>query len=96
MLLSVKNLKLRQPSKKLLEKYIGPFVVVKAVRAQAYRIRLLPKYRIYNVFHVSLLKPYRSRPRWTGDNAAEPDLAEDGTEVWQVEQILKQRTKRGK
>jgi len=81
MLLSVKNLKLRQPSKKLLEKYIGPFVVVEAVRAQAYRIRLLPKYRIHNVFYVSLLKPYRSRPRWTGDNVAEPDLAEDGTEV---------------
>ncbi|KYG40295.1 hypothetical protein M433DRAFT_8977 [Acidomyces richmondensis BFW] len=46
MLLSVKNLKLRQPSKKLLEKYIGPFVVVEAVGAQAYRIRLLPKYRL--------------------------------------------------
>jgi len=95
-LLSVKNLKLRQPSKKLSEKYIGPFVVVEAVGAQAYRIRLPPKYRMHNVFHVSLLKPYRSRPGWTGDNAAEPDLAEDGTEVWQVEQILKQRTKRGK
>jgi hypothetical protein len=33
MLLSVKNLKLRQPSKKLLEKYIGLFVVVEAVGA---------------------------------------------------------------
>jgi len=63
MLLSVKNLKLRQLSKKLLEKYIGPFIVVEVVRAQAYRIRLLPKYRIYNVFFISLLKPYRSRPR---------------------------------
>jgi len=62
-LLSVKNLKLRQPSKKLSEKYIGPFVVVEAVGAQAYRIRLLPKYRMHNVFYVSLLKPYRSCPR---------------------------------
>jgi hypothetical protein len=60
-MLSIANLKLRRPNKKLLDKFIGPFAVFNTVRSQAYKLRLPPTYRIYNVFHISLLNPFQKR-----------------------------------
>lgn len=95
-MLSTKNLALKQPSKKMIDKFIGPFVVQDAVGAQAYRLRLPPSYRMHNVFHVSLLKPYHHRTGEPEVNVSAPEVAENGGEQWIVQKILDKRTRRGK
>ncbi|MCO5550674.1 hypothetical protein L7F22_004164 [Adiantum nelumboides] len=48
--------------KKLSPRYCGPFEIIKVVSVQAYKLRLPPNFKVHDVFHVSLLKPYVSNP----------------------------------
>jgi len=95
-LLSLKNLKIRAPSRKLAPRQQGPYRIIDIVGKQAYRLAL-PKEmsRIHNVFHVSLLEPWRSR-----DGAEElpmPVHLEEGeAPEWEVEAVLNKRTHKGK
>jgi len=57
-MLSSRNIKTRRPSKKLDHKNHGPFQIEKIVSLLAVCLRLPWKWKIYNVFHVSLLKSY--------------------------------------
>jgi hypothetical protein len=54
-----KNISTRRPSKKFDHKLHGPFKIVKCLSRSAVRIELPKRWRIHNVFHVSLLEPYR-------------------------------------
>ncbi|KAK9017532.1 hypothetical protein V6N11_080011 [Hibiscus sabdariffa] len=48
---------------KLSPRYIGPFEVLEKVGPVAYRLALPPEFdKIHNVFHVSMLRKYRSDP----------------------------------
>ncbi|KAK8640579.1 hypothetical protein V6N13_008331 [Hibiscus sabdariffa] len=48
---------------KLSPRYIGPFEVIEKVGSVAYRLALPPEFdKIHNVFHVSMLRRYRSDP----------------------------------
>jgi len=58
-MLSGCNIKTRRPSKKLDHKNHGRFQIEKIVSPLAVRLTLPWKWKIHNVFHVSLLKPYR-------------------------------------
>ena len=49
------NLKLWSPSRKLASRWEGPFEIAQIVSPVAFRLRLLPTWRIPNVFHASLL-----------------------------------------
>ena len=86
-LLSAENLKTTQLSKKLAHRRIGPFEVIKRYSKQAYELKLPPRYKtIHNVFHVSLLEPYRRRPGAVPEEIV-PDIVA-GEEVWTVEKVL--------
>jgi transposase InsO family protein len=95
-LLSLKNLKTRAPSKKLAIKRQGPYRVLDVIGTQAYRLAL-PKElsRIHNVFHVSLLEPWHSRdgcedlpmPVTLNDDSLLPE--------YEVEKILEHRMRKG-
>ena len=66
------------PKKKIAARYVGPFRVRDAIGKQAYRLTLPTSYKIYNVFHVSLLEPWNQRE---GEEPAEPmPLAEEDSE----------------
>ena len=96
MLLSSKNIRLSRPSKKLDNRFLGPFRIIEAIGKQVYRLDLPKAYsRIHPVFHVSLLELYRWRP---GEKLLSPPAAElllDGEE-YEVEDILDVRQYRGK
>ncbi|GMI98343.1 hypothetical protein HRI_003503600 [Hibiscus trionum] len=48
---------------KLSPRYIGPYEVIERVGLVAYKLRLTQELeKIYNVFHVSMLRRYRSDP----------------------------------
>jgi len=55
-----RNIKTCRPSRKLDHKNHGPFQIEKIVSPLAIRLTLPRKWKIHNVFHVSLLKPYQT------------------------------------
>ena len=61
MLLSTKNFKQKRLSKKLSHRFVDSFRMKDKIDEQTYRLTLSNIYRIYNIFHVSLLKSYLHR-----------------------------------
>jgi hypothetical protein len=92
--LDAKNLHTTHPSAKLAPRRHGPFLVTSAISHTSYRLKLPPQWKIHNVFHASLLTPYKETPEH-GPNFAEPspDLI-DGEPEWEVEQLLGSRRRR--
>ena len=72
----------------------GPFVITKVLGPVTYRLKLPTSWRIHNVFHAMLLKPYRENEIY-GENFTEPppELVE-GEEVYVVETIWGHRKQR--
>ena len=88
-LLNTKNLKLRvKQTNKLLPKFIGPLEILQRIGPVAYRLQLPPKWKVHDVFHVSLLKQYVSRGN-RGFVATPPVEWLDDEPLYEVEQILK-------
>jgi hypothetical protein len=61
--LNTQNLKLDQPSKKLSRKWIGPYLIKEKLGDLNYQLDLSTSMKIYNVFHVHLLKPHHTSSR---------------------------------
>ena len=60
-----------------------------------YRLQLLATWRIHDIFHAALLRPYKENKIY-GENFVKPPLElEEGKEVYKVETILNHR-KRGR
>src|ERR1700677_174271 len=76
-MLVVKNINQARPSKKLSDRFLGPFKVVEPVGHQAYRLKLLKTMKIHPVFHVSLLEPYHRREGEDPSRHEPPILVED-------------------
>ena len=92
-LLRTTNLKLRHAhdqltTVKLLPKWVGPFTVIQRVGKVAYKLELPHEWaRVHPVFHVSLLKPYKSE---SGTGLLLPPLPIliDGAEYYRIERII--------
>ena len=80
-MLNGRNIKTRCPSKKLDHKNDGHFQIKKIVSPLAVRLTLPRKWKIHNVFHVSLLEPYR-----TSEHRAPPDPSKVLREADDMEQ----------
>ena len=73
----------------------GPFVITEVLGLVTYRLKLLTSWQIHNVFHATLLKPYRENEiYWENFTEPPPELVE-GEEVYEVETIRGHR-KRGR
>ena len=91
-LLDVRNLSLRiRGSKKLLARWAGPFPILERIGKQAYQIDLKDTLPVHDVFHVSLLKPYKEGGR---RQPPPPPVVIDGEPEDEVEQILAHRDMR--
>ena len=65
--LNSKYIKTKQ-NRKLEAKFFGPFRVLHPIGKQAYKLELLRKWRIHDVFHVSLLEQDTTRKGWMDEN----------------------------
>ena len=82
--LNSKYLKTKQ-NRKLQVKFFGPFRVLHPVEKQAYKLELPKKWRIHNVFHVSLLEQDTTRKERV-EKVPELD-AGDNSKEYKVEEI---------
>ncbi|MBW0593906.1 hypothetical protein O181_133621 [Austropuccinia psidii MF-1] len=59
--LASKNIKTTRPTKKLSERWLGPFEVLKKICSHAYHLKLPQQWKtVHPVFHVSLLEPVKN------------------------------------
>ena len=59
-MLNTRHLKTRHPIHKFDHKIVNPFYILNIISPTVIRLNLPKKWRIYNSFYVSLLKPYRT------------------------------------
>jgi len=82
-----KNLRLMYPKLSLAPKRYGPFKVADVLGPVTFRLKLPPRWKIHDVFHIGLLMPYKETeahgPNFT---RPPPDLIE-GSEEYEVESI---------
>ena len=89
MLLSTRNLRLQGP-RKLHDRFVGPFQVTECIGQTTYHLDLSGrKHRqalrgIHDIFHVSLLKPYKDN----GMAANFPPVGIDEHEEYEIDKIL--------
>ncbi|KAG0157796.1 hypothetical protein PDIDSM_1829 [Penicillium digitatum] len=85
------NIRTLRPQKKLDWKNLGPFKVLEAISAHAYKLELPASMKIHPVFNVSLLQPAATNP--VNGQVAEPapPVEVEGLEEWEVEDILDSR-----
>jgi hypothetical protein len=72
--LEAKNLQLPYQTPKLAPKRHGPFRISKQISLVAYQLQLPDAWKVHNVFHASLLMPYRETPQH-GPNYIKPLLS---------------------
>ena len=71
-------------NRKLEAKFFGPFRVLYPVRKQAYKLELPKKWRIHDVFHVSLLEQDTTRK---GQKLSMPEFEPGDDKEYKVEAI---------
>lgn len=92
--LDTRNLKMERPSKKLSEKYIGPYPITEVVSPLAYRIELPRSMGNHNVFHTSLLRAAATDPLPGQQLASGPRVATTRDKIgreWMIKEILNSR-----
>jgi hypothetical protein len=94
--LEAKNLRLPYLSKKMSPKRTGPFVISQVLSPVTYRLLLPSGWKIHDVFHSSLLTPFRETDtHGPAYPTPIPDIIE-GEEEFEVEGILKHKVRQGK
>jgi transposase InsO family protein len=88
--LDIRNMKTNY-HKKMAPKQEGPFEIEEVLGPVTYRLKLPTTWKIHNVFHAILLKPYvKTEVHGKNFSRPTPDIL-DGEEVYNVETILKHR-----
>jgi hypothetical protein len=87
-LLDNADLALNRPSRKLAERYSGPFEIIEKVGTHAYRLKLPPYWKnVHAVWNVSKIHPYREDPQNPNFTQPPAEIVE-GEPEWEVERIL--------
>lgn len=86
-----KNLKLGYEHRKLKPLREGPFVIKDVLGPLTYRLKLPKHWKIHDVFHASLLVPYRETEAHGPNFLAPPPELVEGEEEFEVEAILAHR-----
>jgi len=83
-----------RPSKKLIERYVGPYVIEEVVSSNAVKLRLPSSMRIHPVVNVSRIVRYKEQVEGQKKEEGKP-VEVKGVEEWEVEKILNKKKIRG-
>jgi len=94
-LLSTKDLVFKErPTKKLMERYVGLYVIEEIVSSNAVKLCLPSSMRIHLVVNVSQIVRYKKQVKWQKKEEGKP-VEVEGVEEWEVEKILNKKKVRG-
>jgi len=94
-LLSMKDLVFKErPVKKLVDRYVGPYIIEEVVSTNVVKLRLPTSIRIHLVVNVSHIARYKEQVEGQKKEEGKPMEAE-GVEEWKVEKILNKKKMRG-
>jgi len=88
-----------RPARKLNPKWIGPYLIEEVISPTVYKLTLPKTMKIHPVFHVSLIKPYRTTNEFEREIPPPPVIInenEDEYDEYEVESILDMKTKHKK
>ena len=92
-LLSTKHLSFKGSGpRKLYPRYVGPFQVLDMINQTAAKLKLPDGWRIHNVFHISLLRPYHQPIQ--PDRVPLPELDAQGLPMYQPERLVGYRLRK--
>ncbi|MBW0548784.1 hypothetical protein O181_088499 [Austropuccinia psidii MF-1] len=95
--LSSKNIKSTRTTKKLSERWLGPFPMLKKFSTHAYSLKLPSQWKsIHPVFHISLLEPVKTSTIPNRNQEPPPPIIIKEEEESEVSQILDSKLKRQK
>jgi hypothetical protein len=77
--------------KKMAPKREGPFEITEVLGPVTYQLRLPETWKIHNVFHAILLKPYEENDTHGKNFTLPPPDIVDGQEMYEIESIVKHR-----
>ena len=92
-LLSTKDLVFKE-SKKLMERYVGPYAIEKVVSLNMVKLQLPSSMRIHPVVNVSWIVRYKEQVKGQKKEEGKPVEVEE-VEEWEVEKILNKKKIRG-
>ncbi|MBW0570115.1 hypothetical protein O181_109830 [Austropuccinia psidii MF-1] len=91
---SSKNIKSTRPTKKLSERWLGPFPILKEISMHSYHLKLPSQWKsIHPVFHIALLEPVKTSTIPNRHQEPPPTIIIEEVE-WEVSQILDSKFKR--
>ncbi|MBW0504543.1 hypothetical protein O181_044258 [Austropuccinia psidii MF-1] len=94
--LASKNIKTTRPTKKLSERWLGPFGIINKIGRHAYHLKLPLQWKsVHPVFHVSLLEPGKQSSIPNCNQFPPPLVLVEEQEEWEVAQVLDSKLKRG-
>ena len=94
-LLSTKDLVFKErPTKKLTERYVGPYMIEEVVSTNAVKLRLPLSMRIHPVVNMSRIVRYKEQMKEQKKEEEKP-IEVEGVEEWEVEKILNKKKIRG-
>jgi len=94
-LLSTKDLVFKErPTKKLTERYVGPYAIEEVVSSNVVKLRLPSSMRIHPVVNVSWIVHYKEQVKGQKKEEGKP-IKVEGVEEWEVEKILNKKKIRG-
>ena len=93
--LGTKDIKINRPSRKLTERQLGPFEIIKVVSPNAVKLKLPTSFKIHDVINVLRVRPYK--PPVEEQRVTPPEAIEvEGTPEYEVEEVLNFQLKQGK
>jgi hypothetical protein len=98
-LLDAEDITFTAGSKKLLDKYIGPYTIVEKASHVVYKLDLPDKFRIHPYFHVSKLRRYKESddfPDRVQNDRPAPVAKIGKDDAWYVEKVVGKRKKGNK
>ena len=94
-LLSTKDLVFKErPSKKLIERYVGPYAIEEVVSLNVVKLQLLSSMRIHLVVNVNRIVRYKEQVKGQKKEEGKP-IEVERVKEWEVEKVLNKKKIRG-